>query len=257
MVISSRTDDSTCFGAHAVTGLLRNLIPSDLTRFLTQVETVKVTSGTHLLNEGAASDYVYFPQGPLISLQLRNGVEIALIGSEGMIGWPTLLGVMHSPFRAVVRGRDGTILRVAMGTALAAIAQSPRIGDLFCRFSTVVGIQIAETLGACALHRVDRRVARWLLLRHDRVGGDEILVQHEEIAINLGTRRASITDALHVIEGSGVVRCRRGRLLVRNRQALEALASACYGQTETVYRQVIGAFGKPATSLSALRVPVP
>lgn len=242
-----------CLGAHAFTGLLRCLAPNDLTRMRTQFQAKKVSKGTLLMDVGDAGDIVYFPQGPLVSLRQDNGVEVALIGSEGFIGWPALVGVTGSPFRAVVCGRDGTILALRAELALAAIAASPRIGHLFHRFATMVGIQMAETLGASALLRVDMRVARWILLRHDRAGGDEILVQHEEVAENLGTRRASITDALHVIEGLGAVRCRRGRLLVRNRPALEDLASACYGKAEQLYRQSIGAFGKPATPTDTLQ----
>lgn len=242
----SSEPDLMCFGAHAVTGLLRHLVPTDLTRIRTQLEAIKVTAGTALVDLGDAVDHLYFPQGPLVSIQQGDGVEVALIGSEGYIGWTTLVGVTCSPFRAVVRGREGIILRVPIDAALAAIACAPRIGQLLHRFSTVVGVQMAETLGACALRRIDMRVARWILLRHDRVGGDELLVQHEEIADNLGTRRASITDALHIIEGAGIVRCRRGRLLVRDRPALEELAGGYYGQTENVYRQSIGAFGKLA-----------
>ena len=105
---------------------------------------------------------------------------------------------------------------------------------------------MAETMSACASHRIETRLARWILLRHDRVGGDEILVQHDEIADDLSSRRASITDSLHVIEGAGLVRCRRGRILVRDRLALETLARGYYGSAEATYRQVIGRFGKGA-----------
>lgn len=238
--------DLTCFGAHAVTGLLRHLMPTDLTRIRNQLEAVRVTAGMPLLDIGGAGDCLFFPQGPLVSIQQGEGVEIAVIGSEGFVGWPVLVGVTASPFRAVVRGREGIILRMPVSAVLAAIASSPRVGFLLHRFATVVGIQMAETLGACALRRIDIRLARWILLRHDRVGGDEIALQHEEVAANLGTRRASITDALHVIEGAGIVRCRRGRLLVRDRPGLEQLAGNFYGQAEAVYRLSIGLFGKPS-----------
>lgn len=240
--------ETPCFGAYAVTGLLRHLLPGELTRIRTHFETITVCAGDVLIEVGDFDQFLYFSQGPMVSVSQSNGVELALIGSEGMLGWPALDGVIRSPFRATVRGREGVVLRMALTAAVAAIARAPRIGHLFHLFSTVVGVQMAETLGACALRRVEMRIARWVLLRHDRVGGDEILVQHEEIADNLGTRRASVTDALHVIEGAGLIRCRRGRLQVRDRSALEGLASGHYGQAETIYRCSIGAFGKlPAT----------
>ncbi|WP_162789277.1 MULTISPECIES: Crp/Fnr family transcriptional regulator [Sphingomonas] len=247
-----RSDDSilTSFGAHSVTGLLRHLRATDLTRIRTQLEAVAVSHGNVLVEVQDGAEYLFFSQGPLISIERADGIEIALVGSEGLVGWPALVGVGESPFRAVVRGRDGTVLRINVHAVLDAIVSSPAMGHLFQRFVTSMSIQMAETLSSCALRRVELRVARWILLRHDRVGGDEIVAQHEEIAANLGTRRASITDALHIIEGSGAVRCRRGRLLVRDRVGLEQLAAGSYGSAEELYRSAIGNFGKSTPRLS-------
>jgi CRP-like cAMP-binding protein len=179
-----------------------------------------------------------------VSLQEASGFEVALIGSEGLVGWPALVGVTSSPFRALVRARDGVVLRMPLDAAIATMSCAPGIAGLYNRFVTVLGVQMAESMKACASHRIETRLARWILLRHDRVGGDEILVQHDEIADDLSSRRASITDSLHVIEGTGLVRCRRGRLLVRDRHALENLARGYYGSAEAIYREVIGRFGK-------------
>lgn len=200
--------------------------------------------GMTLFTASEPSEHVYFSQGPLISLEHGNQIEIAVIGSEGLVGWPAMVGCPTSRYDAVVRGKDGELFRVR-ADRLQSIAQNrPSVGVAILRFANVVSVQMAETIGAHALHRVDMRVARWLLLRHDRVGGDEIIVQHDELARNLGARRASVTDCLHVIEGDGLVRCRRGRILVRDRGGLEDLAAGCYGEAESFYREVIGWFGK-------------
>ena len=94
------------------------------------------------------------------------------------------------------------------------------------------------------------RIARWLLMRHDRVGGDELLICHDKIAFSLGIRRASVTDALHILEGERLIRCRRGRILIRNRRGLEAMAADSYGPPEACYRRLMGPFGKRGTGVT-------
>jgi CRP-like cAMP-binding protein len=218
------------------------------------LEIVEVLRGTTLFSPSDSCEHIFFPQGPLISLEQHNKVEVALVGSEGLVGWPALVGCRSSPYGAVVRGRDGVILRVRTEVICMAMSESPSIALILHSFLNVINVQMGETIGAYASHRIDMRLARWLLLRHDRVGGDEILVHHDEIAHNLGARRASITDCLHIMEGDGLVRCRRGRIIVRDRDGLEAAAGDCYGAAEAFYRDAIGSFGKlvPAVALRAM-----
>ena len=235
----------------ATANFLGQLASCDRTDIEPYLEAAPVSPGLSLFGPSDLGEFVYFPQGPLISLEQSNRVEVALIGSEGMVGWPALVGCRYSPYRAVVRGPEGSVLRIRTEVLLAILSGSPSLALAFNRFVTVINVQMAETIGACSLHRIDMRLARWLLLRHDRVGGDELSVQHDEIAGNLGARRASITDCLHVIEGDGLVRCRRGRISIRDRVGLEGLASDCYGAAESFYREIIGSFGKPAARVDS------
>lgn len=232
-----------CSGASANL-LLRHLAPVDRARVEPYLQATPVFRGMVLVEERASTDYVYFPLGALVSIDRADGAEIALIGNEGLVGWPALVGCTRSPHRAVVCGLDGTMFKIRTGVLMRIVSEIPTLASVLNRFVTVVSMQMAETIGAYARHRVDMRLARWLLLRHDRVAGDEIAVNHDEIATNLGTRRASITDCLHIIEGEGLVRCRRGRIVVRDRARLEALATPCYGTAESCYREIIGDFGK-------------
>lgn len=225
---------------------LSRLGSRELARISPHLEAVSVLRGASLFAVADASEYIYFPQGPLISLEQHNGVEVALIGSEGLVGWPALVGCVSSPYAAVVRGRDGVLLRIGAEAFRVIMMDAPSLALILNSFVNVINVQMGETIGALASHRIDLRLARWILLRHDRVGGDEIVVQHDEIATNLGARRASITDCLHLLEGDGLVRCRRGRLSVRNRSGLEEMAAGCYGAAEVFYRDAIGSFGKLA-----------
>ncbi|MCW3796893.1 Crp/Fnr family transcriptional regulator [Sphingomonas sp. BN140010] len=242
-----------CFTS-ATTNLLYLVAPGVRAEIETSLETQTVTRDTILFEASDAGEYIYFPQGPLISIE-QNRVEVALVGSEGMVGWPALAGCRSSPYRAIVRGRDGTVLRIRTEALLAIAGVVPALGTCLNRFVNVIGVQMAETICAYASHRVDVRLVRWLLLRHDRVGGDELLVHHEEIAANLGTRRASITDCLHIIEGAGLVRCRRGKIVVRDRAGMQALVVDCYGAAEALYRDEIGSFGKGAGTIAGAAAP--
>jgi CRP-like cAMP-binding protein len=227
--------------------LLRHLPSADRDRIEPHLQATPVSRGMVLLEERASTEYVYFPQDALVSLDQVDGAEIALTGKEGLVGWPALVGCTSSPYRAVVRGPGGAVFKIRTDTLMRIASEQPALASILNRFVTVVSMQMAETIGAFAFHRIDMRLARWLLLRHDRLSGDEIAVNHDEIATNLGTRRASITDCLHIIEGDGLVRCRRGRIVIRDRARLEALATGCYGTAESCYREIIGDFGKAPT----------
>ena len=234
-----------CFTG-AITTFLNHLEPGDRARIEPHLETCPVARGQVLVEPLLGSTFVYFSNGPLISLEQGNRVEVGLVGSEGLVGWPAIVGCERSPYRAIVRERDGTVFRVPTDKLLPILKVNPAIELAVSQFVNSVNVQMSETIGAYACHGVDVRLARWILLRHDRVGGDEILVQHDEVAENLGARRASITDCLHVLEGGRLVRCRRGRILVRDRSGLEELTAGCYGAAEAFYRETIGSFGKPA-----------
>jgi CRP-like cAMP-binding protein len=225
-------------------GFLDLVGPREKARFEPHLEVVNVVRGATLFASSDRGEHIFFPQGPLISLEQHNRVEVAVVGSEGMVGWHALVGCSSSPFGAIVRGRDGVVLKLRTEILVAILADTPALGLIVHSFVNVISVQMGETIGALASHRIDMRLARWILLRHDRVGGDEIIVQHDEIAENLGARRASITDCLHVIEGEGLVRCKRGRIIVLDRCGLEAVAANCYGAAENFYRNAIGGFGK-------------
>jgi CRP-like cAMP-binding protein len=233
-------------GGSAAKLFLSHFKADDRAHIERQLETLSVVRGECLVTARDPGEFVYFSQGPLISLQLGGRAEVALVGSEGLIGWPSLVGCKGSPYSAFVGGRDGTVSKLRSEVLLTIMAQRPSVRLTIDRFVNSINLQMAETIGAFAMNRIEVRLARWLLLRHDRVNGDEIAVQHDEIAKKLSTRRASITDCLHLIEGDGLLRCRRGRVTIRDRAGLEDLAVGCYGAAEILYRDTIGSFGKSA-----------
>ena len=184
----------------------------------------------------------------IFSLQERVGatgsVEVAVVGREGMLGWPALLGSERTTQAAVVQLRSGVALRIAIEPLREACECSASLGVALRQFVHMVIVQMARSIASHLHDALDLRLARWLLMRHDRSGGDVLFVRHDEIADNLNVRRASITDRLHLLEGDRLIRCTRGKILIRDRSALETFAGDSYGRPEAHYRDLIAPFGK-------------
>jgi len=195
---------------------------------------------------------VYFPETVIISIERQfsecQHVETAVVGYEGIVGWSALVGSGKSQERAVVQMRGGTVLRITVEDITAACETSRTLQSAVMRFIEIVMTQMAQAIVSLARDSLDLRLSRWILMRHDRAPTDQIMVKHEEISRNLGSRRASVTDCLHVLEERHLVRCYRGRIIVRDRAGLEMHAGTSYGAAETYYRAMIGPFGHPSVS---------
>jgi CRP-like cAMP-binding protein len=241
----SRPRESSAAAASASTNLLlRHLPEGDRELLESQGTYVNFDSGTVIVDIGDVLRFVYFPIDTFISVEQTGGLEAGVVGREGMFGWSGVGAFSVSPFRAVVGNRGGALLQVPLASMLVLMSKSEALGALLREYLIVIAIQSAESLVAFSCHRTESRLARWLLTRHDRVGGDLMFARHDQIAQNIGSRRASVTDCLHILEGEGDLRCRRGKIYIRDRGALLLRASGCYGLAEEHYRNCIGAFGK-------------
>ena len=116
--------------------------------------------------------------------------------------------------------------------------------------------QMGRTIVSNLIHPVGRRTARWILLYHDRLDGDEIAITHEELGVMLGVRRSSVTDALHLLEGEGLIRSLRGRVVVRDRVLLEQWATDAYGYAEAEYQRLVVAHAGRERSAETARLPL-
>ncbi len=230
--------------------LLRHLEASDRAILAPFAEEVIVPTHTVLTRADAVLDAIYFPGAMTVSLEepAADGglIEVAVIGAEGMLGWPALLGCRLSPYSATVSARGGPMLRFAFEPLQSACRRSQSLHQRLLQFVHVIMVQMTCAIASHLQHSLNRRVARWILMRHDRAGGDVLLCQHDHIARCLSVRRASITDQLHLIEGERLIRCSRGRIVVRDREGLEVYAGSAYGQAELHYRKLIAPFGKTA-----------
>lgn len=193
-------------------------------------------------------DVTVFPLSLVVSIvqAMPDGrrFEIGLIGREGMFGWPMRLGAIPFSSDGVAQLGGGSALTISAARLAELCDRRPTLQATLLAFTRSFTDQMSHTIVANLRDGIDRRLARWLLMLHDRVDGDVLAVTHGELAATLNVRRASVTDALHVMEGNHVVRCTRGILAVRDRAALAAAAGDSYGPPEAGYRASLGAFGK-------------
>jgi CRP-like cAMP-binding protein len=198
-----------------------------------QIREVVVPAGepiahVHFLEEGLGSTVV--PHDP---------VEIGMMGREGLTGVSVLFGVDRSPHETFMQVGGGA-LRIEAGRLRAAMDESPGLTAHLLRYAHAFQVQTAQTVHANSRFKLETRLARWLLMAHDRMPGDEIPLTHEFLAIMLGVRRAGVTVALHALEGERLIRARRGSVTVVERPGLEAAAGAAYGTAEAEYERHFG-----------------
>jgi CRP-like cAMP-binding protein len=197
---------------------------------------------------------VYFPDSGLGSIvaHSREGheSEVGMFGNDGMSGTGLLLAVDRTPHRVTIQA-DGMGHRISAEELRRACQRSVSLRDRLLQYVYVLSVQSSHTALSNATHSIEERLARWLLMSHDRTEGDEIALTHEFLSLMLAVRRPSVTTTLHVLEGLQLIRARRGVVVIRNRMGLEELASDAYGIPEDEYERVIGRLRHPLSSSGA------
>jgi CRP-like cAMP-binding protein len=181
---------------------------------------------------GGLAPVACFPTGAVISLVNADGVEIALVGREGMSAWSILLS--GTPDMHAIAACSGEALVLPTTHLTELCRRSSAIRSLVLRSVEALTGQMMATIGASARHSVRARLTRRLLMLHDRSASDRFEVKHSQIARALSVRRASVTDALHLLEGEHVLQCRRNHIGILDRPALERVAGAAYAHADRI-----------------------
>ncbi|RYF07470.1 MAG: Crp/Fnr family transcriptional regulator [Oxalobacteraceae bacterium] len=240
---------------HTTTNTLLRAM-SDRDRALLQPHFTRVELATRhmLVSPAKPVEHVYFPESGIVSIvsaMAQSGrVEAGIFGREGVSATCLLLGTDRSPHESFVQVGPVTALRIGTDQYLAAIAQSEPLRTTLLRYVQTVLVQSAQSMATNATQRIEARLARWLLMCHDRVEGDEIALTHEFMGMMISAERSRVTLTLHVLEGAGMIRSQRGRVIIVDRDKLEDLAGDAYGVPEAEYRQLIGPLGREARALS-------
>jgi CRP-like cAMP-binding protein len=223
--------------------LLARLPQRSQSRFLAGCEQMDLRFAAVLGVEGEPMQHVYFPIDSVISLvaTLPDGarLEVGIIGNEGMLGAAIVLGVDVSPQYAVVQG-SGSALRMSAAAFRRRCKQDMGLRELMNRYVHVLMEQLAQTAACARYHRVESRLARWLLMTRQRVGNDRFHLTHEFLAYMLGVRRAGVTHAARSLHAQGLIDYRRGAITVLDPSGLAKASCPCYVRGNVIYERTLG-----------------
>ena len=217
--------------------LLSMLPPDELTLLRPFLTSVRLVNGQILYEAGERIEQVFFVQKGFVSMVAEAdgnnpGTEVGLVGREGMVGLPVLLDTQAVSFNRAMVQMPGTANRLAAQVLHDHAHALPVLRRLLSDALQVFMAQVAQTAACNSQHNLAQRLARWLLLAHDRVDGDELAITQDFLSIMLVVRRAGVTVASQALVETGAIRTGRGRIIVCDRVALEAAACSCYGRVQ-------------------------
>lgn len=222
--------------------LLRTLSSDDLALLQPHLRRLDLAARQVLVQAGADLAQTYFVEAGLVSVILQVGttrIEVGMIGPEGFVDAASvILGSTHSPYEHVVQ-IAGVALVIDRDDLEATMERSATLRRQMLRFIQAELFQARQTAFVNASFGIETRLARWLLMCHDRVEGDDLVLTHEILAVMLGVQRSGVTLAVQNLEGSGYIWARRGRITIRNRERLQEAAGRSYGIAEAAYRRLV------------------
>jgi CRP-like cAMP-binding protein len=223
--------------------LLAGVNDDELTRLLPNLQAVSLSLGQVLYESGEKMDYVYFPTTAIISLLyiMENGstAEIGVVGKDGLVGIAIFMGGDTTPNRAVVQSA-GKSFKMKAALMKDEFTLGGRFHYLCLRYTQALITQISQTAVCNRLHSVDQQLCRWLLLSHDRLPSNRLIMTQDLIANMLGVRREGITHAAKRLQKSGYISYVRGDMTILNRKGLEASVCECYQVVRTEYDRLLG-----------------
>ncbi|SFG99603.1 Crp/Fnr family transcriptional regulator [Methylobacterium gossipiicola] len=218
------------------------LPPEEFSRLQPELERCSFEQGLVLEAPDTPIAKVCFPEPGLISVMARTPVgvqaEVGIIGPEGMTGLPLLHGLTNWPHATVVQ-IPCRALCIEATAFRAALAECRPLHDRLLRYAQVFAVQLAQGSLCNGRFTIEQRLARWLLMCHDRTDREDLPLTHELLSSMLGVRRAGITTALRTLNDSGAVRSRRGGIGIRDRAQMRAIAGDAYGVPEAEYARVL------------------
>ncbi|MFC7739203.1 Crp/Fnr family transcriptional regulator [Roseomonas sp. GCM10028921] len=229
-------------------GLLAALPPEDWVRLAPHLQAVDLPFDQTIYAAGGPIDAAFFVETGMVSMLVRfeNGdqIEAGIIGPEGMVGLPLVLGDSRSLTDARVQ-MEGTALRIGAAPLQDAMERSSALRRQLAHYALAFQAQVTLTAACNARHSIQSRLARWLLIAHDRARADEFPMTHEFLSVMLGVRRAGVTAAAGAIQKAGLIDYSRGRMHIIDRHGLEAASCECYHTVRHEFARLLGPSAKP------------
>jgi CRP-like cAMP-binding protein len=211
-------------------------------RLLPHLEQVFLELGEVIYESGGRQSYIYFPTTAIISLLylMENGssAEMGVAGKEGLVGIALFMGGDTAPNRAVVQSA-GVAFRMRTKVLQDEFARGGMFQRLLLRYTQALMTQMSQTAVCNRLHTIEQQLCRWLLLSHDRLETDELVMTQELIANMLGVRREGVTNAAGRLQEHGLISYVRGRITILDRGGLEAAVCECYRVVRDEYDRLL------------------
>ena len=226
--------------------ILRALSDDAYEQLLPAMEMISLETEQVLYEPDAPIEHAYFMVRGVASIvapidQGERGwervVEVGTVGNEGMVGLPLVLGTDREPARSFIQ-IPGDAWRIDADAFLRALDGVAGLRDVLLRYAQTYLNQVGQGSACNRAHGVQERCARWLLMTHDRTGGDEFPLTQEFLAAMLGVRRAGVTVAAGILQKAGLIRYSRGRITIVDRAGLEAASCACYATIRASYERL-------------------
>ena len=223
--------------------LIAALPHEDLARLEQKFEKVSFKLGDVLYESGDMMDYAYFPTTAIISLLyvMENGgtAEIGIVGNDGLIGVALFMGGDTTTSRAIIQSA-GEAVRMKVADLKAEFKRGEGFQELLLRYAQALMTQISQTAVCNRLHTVDQQLCRWLLLSHDRLETDRLVMTHDLISNMLGVRREGVTVAAQKLAKRKLITSVRGTMTVIDRKGLEGAVCECYKVVNDEYNRLLG-----------------
>lgn len=207
------------------------------------LETIELPRSFPFSDPGIDAEYAYFIEsgiGSIVAITPEGQrSEVGIFGPEGMTPASLVLDTASTPY-SIFMQIPGHGFRIRSESLRRAAMANEGLRHLLSRYAYALSVQTSYTGLSNSVHHIDERLARWILMCHDRTPGDRIALTHEFLSVMLAVRRSSVTTALHVLEGKHLVYSERNLITVRDRQALELFAGDAYGVPEREYERLLG-----------------
>ena len=222
--------------------LLSTLFVSTYQRLLPHLENISLSLGQVIHESGETITEVYFPQTTVVSLVLtmanQSTTEVASIGNEGMVGMAAIWGGNSTTTRSIVL-IPGTALKLPIEVIKEEFQLGKELQKLLLLYAQVQFSQVSQIVACKSHHPLEQQVARWLLLIHDCIGQDTLLLTQQIISVMLGVRRASVTEIAISFQKQGIIQYSRGKIIICDRPNLELIACECYDTMKSEYKRLL------------------